>query len=219
MHDERAFTRDEEAVGFPSSFLLPLATFFLHRPPLVSKDGHVFLFHLRLKPFQREIGTEYGNGTSLLVVNGMEIGHKRKGCIVHLKERFRPETFFCFQPLQEPVLLEIIPLFDTQVKNFYRATVASHGIGHVTTTFLRVVVLNEADATAADTGILFDNALRQFHQVVWPIEILFNFGHMVYRSHVNIGEHAADIFSRSLKHRLVAHFLIPEDERATQYEY
>ena len=83
------------------------------------------------------------------------------------------------------------------------AVIVPIGIRAEPLTFLRIVAIDETDATAADQRILVHDAFHENHHLVWLIEMILNLIHMIDGPRGNFGKHPAYLLVGSAQVALV----------------
>ena len=77
--------------------------------------------------------------------------------------------------------------------DLYVGAVVPNGIGHVAASLLRIVVLDETDAAAADERILLQGALQQHGQLVGAVEVFLYQRDEVVGVGTDVGSDKADV--------------------------
>ena len=105
--------------------------------------------------------------------------------------------------LLEPAFFQIVLLGVTQHVRLNGGAIDTYGKGAEPASLLGIIVLHEAEATAAHVGIILQHTLHDAHHFVRLVETVFNDGSIIDGSHIEVGRDAANLLVFAL-HNTVA---------------
>ena len=165
----------------------------------------LYQLNLFVQPLYRHVDTKNGYCTILLVVNGEEVRHKRRLMINSVDKGLSPKAFVFVKCLFEPISIQIVEILASQYLLLDGRTITTHSMGAEPPTFPRIVIVDKADATAADTRILLEHTFHDANELVWLVETVFYNRGCIDRCHINIGRDASNLFAFAT-HQAVADF-------------
>ena len=135
------------------------------------------------QPMERQVDPQYSYSLSLVVVNGQYIRGQWHGGVVSLEEGSCPIAFIGLHSLDKPVGLEVVVGGITNGGGLHLPQAVPHGIGTEPMSLFRVVIVDKAEAAAADARILFNHVCHDVIQLVRAVKAGFYFRHPVNGCH------------------------------------